>query len=456
MTLAGVEWVDVQGGISHLTLEPSSPQCLCGAPEEVTLYFLQGCERAAFLRNSLYEPGREDDVQLPDRICHWEHHLQSVTEATILERTPALGFDYLYQLELPEENASEYLSHLGSEELEYSDLPERALFRLAVGPLQLKISYGFCHRINALLHAIHQYNYPDYNPTGKPLRGPQSADSALEARLEKPPSRTYQVAVLRPLVFISLSPPHPHFDLQRLVERRVIRAPSSATLLQRKSAAPTTWPVLKIAMTCADLCLVQPMYPVRLTLMALKSSHGQLFQQCHSDVRLKLHELSVELVTEERPAGLVKPCNASIGFRWLLLPDLWKDQPDCVLSTFSLGAERLQMTTNRAQLDYVLSMWTNLVANTPIPPAIPTERLVIEALKVDTHPILQLDLTGPSADYATCRTAICGRLYINAFDAYICHEQAASPIRVFHSAQPLQERSRSSFLEILAQVFQLI
>ena len=95
--LAGVEWVDVQGGISHLTLEPAQ-SCLCGVAEEVTLYFLQGCERSAFLNRSLYDPDCDENLNQqsrPNPVCHWEHHIQSVTEATLLERTPALAFDYL-------------------------------------------------------------------------------------------------------------------------------------------------------------------------------------------------------------------------------------------------------------------------------------------------------------------------------------------------------------------------
>lgn len=95
--LAGVEWVDVQGGVSHLTLEPTQ-SCLCGIAEEVTLYFLQGCERSAFLNRSLYDSEADENLNQqsrPNPTCHWEHHIQSVTEATLLERTPALAFDYL-------------------------------------------------------------------------------------------------------------------------------------------------------------------------------------------------------------------------------------------------------------------------------------------------------------------------------------------------------------------------
>ena len=135
MILGGIQWVNVQGGISHVTLEPTS-HCLCGLPEDVTLYFLQGCERDTFVRQSLYDPAdqrAQENLQNPpeaaeppvdsppddekkafveDHVFHWDQHVDSVTESTLLERTPACGFDYLYHLEVPEDNVSELLSQV--------------------------------------------------------------------------------------------------------------------------------------------------------------------------------------------------------------------------------------------------------------------------------------------------------------------------------------------------------
>lgn len=330
-TLDGVERVSVQGGMSHVTLEPASPYCLCGWPEEVSLYFLQGCERTSFLRQSLYSVEPLEDQTPPLSVQDrrdWDLHVQSVTEATLLERTPALGFDFLYQLELPEENGSDYLSKIGSEGfLEYSDLPERALFRLAVGPAQLKASYGFCHRISALIQAVQRYNYyPDYGAGQQLLLARKGADASTSSP-EEIPTRVYQVAVLRPLIFVSLWPPHPSgFDLARLVERRTIRPATGSLAANLKSRPAAPLPVLRIALTCADLRVVQPMYPARLSLMA--RTDESLLAHCHTDGRMKLTELTVELVAEDKRAGLLKPCNASVRMRSLLLPELWKEEPD--------------------------------------------------------------------------------------------------------------------------------
>lgn len=48
----------------------------------------------------------------------WDFHLYTVTESTLLERTPAFALDYVYKLEIPEDMSSERLSEIGSD-LEY-------------------------------------------------------------------------------------------------------------------------------------------------------------------------------------------------------------------------------------------------------------------------------------------------------------------------------------------------
>lgn len=48
----------------------------------------------------------------------WDFHLFTVTETTLLERTPAFALDYVYKLEIPEDMTSDRLSEIGSD-LEY-------------------------------------------------------------------------------------------------------------------------------------------------------------------------------------------------------------------------------------------------------------------------------------------------------------------------------------------------
>ena len=320
---------------------------------------------------------------------------------------------FRYLLELPQENGSEYLSQLGSE-LEYSNLTEKALFRLAVGPSQLKISYGLVHRLSALLHAVEQYNYPDYVSVPHHLMH-TALDNASHveqlvavAMAGSLPIRSYQAAVLRPLVFISLSPPHPAFDLQRLVERRVIRPKESPSILSSVAA-----PVLKMTFTCADFQLTRPMYPHRITLalQSLASPPATLAQHAHSHFQLKLHEASMELVTEDRHVHLLMPCNAiSISIQSLLLPERWKTYPNHLLTRATLKSERMELQASRPQFDYAIALWKALTDNT----AAPSNRLAAEVMNTVLHPSLLLQLDGLVLDYATTTTTTCAAFCVSA------------------------------------------
>lgn len=45
----------------------------------------------------------------------WDYHMTTNTESVLLERTPAVSFDYVYQMEIPSDMSSEILSDLGSD-----------------------------------------------------------------------------------------------------------------------------------------------------------------------------------------------------------------------------------------------------------------------------------------------------------------------------------------------------
>lgn len=45
----------------------------------------------------------------------WDYHMTVFSESVLLERTPAFSYDYLYQMELPNDSSSDILSDLGSD-----------------------------------------------------------------------------------------------------------------------------------------------------------------------------------------------------------------------------------------------------------------------------------------------------------------------------------------------------
>ena len=154
VTTKGNNWVNVQAGVSQLKVTP------VGAPSEVVeQYIVSGAETTKYLDNSLFAPefGSEEaptprELRDLEDAC-WDSHLERLTEAALLERSSALGLDYVYHVELAGDTQSDCPSELESD-LEHSDLPERALCRLVVGPSLVNVTAGCVSRVTTVLDLI--------------------------------------------------------------------------------------------------------------------------------------------------------------------------------------------------------------------------------------------------------------------------------------------------------------
>lgn len=45
----------------------------------------------------------------------WDYHMIVYSESVLLERTPAFAYDFLYQMEVPNDTSSDILSEMGSD-----------------------------------------------------------------------------------------------------------------------------------------------------------------------------------------------------------------------------------------------------------------------------------------------------------------------------------------------------
>ena len=77
-------------------------------------------------------------------------------------------------------------------------------------------------------------------------------------------------------------------------------------------------------------------------------------------VKLKVHEVSSELVTEERSMWLLRPCNASVSYERLVEPQLWTDDVERIVESCSLESPQLQLLLSRPQLDYLSTVFSAL------------------------------------------------------------------------------------------------
>lgn len=117
----GRKWSNVGFGISEIMLLPTGP-CSCAHPESAEglyPYLAIGSKSSNHKTHSLFDASAaENHGQYRTYNTSWDFHMFTNTEAVLLERSPALACDYLYQMEIPEDSSSDILSDLGSN-LEY-------------------------------------------------------------------------------------------------------------------------------------------------------------------------------------------------------------------------------------------------------------------------------------------------------------------------------------------------
>lgn len=230
----GQNWVNVQGGVSQFVLSPAGDPSslhsfiLAGCVGEkylkgkihfrlnilssyidiqlITLYLAKNCLITFNCLDSLFEPrspgeDTKNHAELnyrDNKSC--DQHIDNVNETELLEKTPALGLDYIYNIEYPEDATSEDIALLSSN-LEYSNLPERAICRLVVGPTNIHVDADLVKRINILRRMILEFDssapeVQDDVPTKLEIPTKEDIDS-LE---NNNPIRVYQITILHPVL----------------------------------------------------------------------------------------------------------------------------------------------------------------------------------------------------------------------------------------------------------------
>uniref|UniRef100_T1IW73 Chorein N-terminal domain-containing protein n=1 Tax=Strigamia maritima TaxID=126957 RepID=T1IW73_STRMM len=108
-----------------------------------------GNNQMKYLDQSLFnESSPENQMQRRDYNCDWEEHFQTLTEAKMLETSPCFSMDYFYHLTLPDgELGIESEENINYADLEDSNLKERLMARVLVGPCQFNVNGDFVHRL---------------------------------------------------------------------------------------------------------------------------------------------------------------------------------------------------------------------------------------------------------------------------------------------------------------------
>ncbi|XP_063236346.1 intermembrane lipid transfer protein VPS13B [Bacillus rossius redtenbacheri] len=340
----GAVWLNTRLGASGVRLRPAG-QCFCGQDEaDDAVYLVSGKEQTAFLQDSLFHPGSQET---PGYSISWNQHVETNTEAVLLEKSPACAVDYIYMLEVPDDLASEQISELGSD-LEYSDLPEKSLCRLVVGPTSLDVCSGLLHRAHMVRHAAGFYDYAPYSEPGpEPARDelPPVTEEDFEALDQYVPQQVAQITLIKPVVRAFL-PAHPPFDPR-----------SFHAFKKRRKGRPSQpqggfLPSVVAECSCLDARITRPMYPRRLVTVTcqLPSPPHHMFSLCYRAASLQLMDVRCRVVVGPARQTTVLTCSrASCSEETLLLPQYWTDVDTPHRKLFLL-AESLTTTFTKPKL----------------------------------------------------------------------------------------------------------
>lgn len=357
----GVHTVNVSGGISSIKLLPMG-DCACGErdtvqvtqpeepkdQEECPYVFAGDVSRRFFLKGSLFEKdfGDEEGTCKERKAKYdidWDQHIEHVNEDSMLDRTPALAMDMLYFLQLPDDVDSEQLSCISN--LESSEMSEKALTRLVIGPCQVKICSGACHRLNCMLYFLSKYDYPPYANSESAFPHEDlslSPNNAAEGKV-----RVYQLTAINPCVFIYAAD-HPNLgSMEDCLQRRWQKSDN----LAKMKISFTERLTCQISLDCLDSQVVTPMYPPRPDSM----------MRCYATINVKLMQLSCRLLKSGQGITWLHPCGVFFKAKKLLLSPIPPDWTASLLeATFELDAWKMRLSRPQwLLLLHVHSSWSS-------------------------------------------------------------------------------------------------
>ncbi|XP_060527776.1 intermembrane lipid transfer protein VPS13B isoform X2 [Cylas formicarius] len=394
----GLNWFNCMGGISEATLVPVG-YCSCSHVEvnESTVPYLKLGSPANFHKtDSLFDADAvENKGGRREYNTSWDVHMTTNTESVLLERTPAFAFDYVYQMELPNDVDSDILSDLGSN-YEYSNLPEASSLRLCVGPFRLRVCSGLFHRLGTLRIAASYYDYSPYY-TPKPdlpleeLAPPSEED--FDALNEFIPQRSIRVTFFAPKLELELMD-HLYFESTRDCLFRRPKKLSTTVMTTTESTLP------KISVECQfiDVSMRYPMYSNRLVHVTcqLPEPPDRLFRNCYTVQNFKIVGLLARLfVTPSCHSIILAPSSMSYVVRRILKPQYWT-KADIPHSEVTFESESFTVNGTKAKLLVVRNVIERMLAREPDPPgkSIYSSSLLTDAGKDFGFPCLELCIEG--------------------------------------------------------------
>ncbi|XP_076064236.1 vacuolar protein sorting 13B isoform X2 [Oratosquilla oratoria] len=425
VVVKGLEAVNVQMGLSAISVEPMGP-CVCGITDtqefqssqvlseasevtpskEVVHSFIHiGQEGQEYLAGSLFDPEvllrKEEQVWSYDYSL--EKQLQDVTETTMLGKTSAFVMDYFYLLVLPDDIHSEQLSEIGAD-LEHSNLDEKAICRMALGSSSMKMTSGFYHRLEAVSHALSQYDYAPYSlPTDETPPAEKTAPTQEEvfALENNSPIRTYHIVIMEPSISLYAAQ-HSRVNMKSVfsAKRRKKNQKASQDLyMARVLPVPST----KLKLSRIEIEWSRCMYPKRLVSAAcmLRPPSSAMLHNCHAHITFKVFNLSLGMEYEGSSVTLIKGFSPSLYYKSLLLPSYWSSPHQPRLEAF-IQSDSFSVRVSVPQVFLLHTLLMSWTTPNPQPEHLHQDTLVQDALAANKYGSLEVIIS--AVEMKLCQT----------------------------------------------------
>ncbi|GAB0097730.1 vacuolar protein sorting-associated protein 13B [Sergentomyia squamirostris] len=349
--IMGKHWFSTTGGVSSIKIFPTG-DCVCGQK-----HFLQeflstdDVQDMHYMEGSIYDPKTEENLGIHRSYrMFWDFYYLKHTSVSLLNKTPALAFDLVHEVEIPEDIARS--SDLGSD-LEFSDLSEKCLQRVFFGPFTIRYGQGVAHLIETFQGYIKSYNYAPYLEEKPRLSfsqlSPASTDD-YDALMSEIPLQVYEVSFTDATLEIYTG------DHEKTGHRSV-RKKNSRDSLHPRAIEPSC----RFNTESLEGRMETPMYPNRLihTTCQLPNPPDNLFDACYTKFFLDMKNSGCFLRKEN---NLLTIPDISGSYSYLLLPELW-DNERVSRMKMHLTIPKIEMSFNRLQVQHLKESFMELMYN---------------------------------------------------------------------------------------------
>ncbi|XP_044002415.1 vacuolar protein sorting-associated protein 13B [Aphidius gifuensis] len=352
-----------QFGISSIILLPRGC-CNCGFNEVKSIekipinYLTCGNDNtddnslSTYLNDSLFD---DNSLENNDKIKDYKDEItQRLTTNIIikkmLDNCPALSFDFIHIIELPDNLTDNELFKLGTN-FENSNFKENEIIKYFIGNLNINICSGMIHRLNKIKCSIKKSDFLNSLPT-----------KMIPKIDELPPVTVEEFTSLSDYVPITKT----HININKFIIKLQLadhRIDAKKIKNIEKNISLNTkllnYPKLYLEFDEIIGTITLPMYGYRLVACASKQNilPPKMLEQCYKKTTIKFKGLNSRLYLDtNKQTSIIMPTNIDCNINTLLYPQYWINNYNIIKQDENIKINCLTLTTTKSKLIIIHSI----------------------------------------------------------------------------------------------------